>query len=205
MTLSMSTAVLSDLWVRPARRSSAIVRDAVLVTGFTALTALAAQVKFALPFTPVPVTGQTFAVLLAGAALGARKGAASQLAYWLVGMLGMPVYADAKGGWDVATGATMGYLVGFVVAAWVVGRLAEQRQDRRVLTSVPAMLFGTAVIYTFGVAWLAIYLDVPVATGESNAITMGLTPFLLGDALKLVLAAMTTASAWRFVDAFRSR
>jgi biotin transport system substrate-specific component len=67
------------------------------------------------------------------------------------------------------------------------------------------MLFGTAVIYTFGVAWLAIYLDVPVATGESNAITMGLTPFLLGDALKLVLAAMTTASAWRFVDAFRSR
>ena len=106
MTVSMSTAVLSDLWVRPARRSSALVRDTALVAGFTALTALAAQVKIALPFTPVPITGQTFAVLLAGAALGARKGAASQLAYWLVGMLGLPVYADAKRGWDVATAAT---------------------------------------------------------------------------------------------------
>ncbi len=205
MTVSMSTAVLSDLWVRPVRRSSALLRDATLVAGFTALTALAAQVKFALPFTPVPITGQTFAVLLAGAALGANKGALSQLAYWLVGVVGLPVYADAKGGWNIATGATMGYLVGFVVAAWVVGRLAEQRHDRRILTSIPAMLFGTAVIYTFGVAWLAVYLGVPVATGESNAITMGLAPFLVGDALKLLLAALTTASTWRFVDAFRSR
>lgn len=172
-----------------------LVTDATLVVGFAALTALAAQVSFRLPWTPVPITGQTFAVLMAGATLGMSRGAASQLVYILVGALGLPVYAGAEGGWQAATGATGGYLVGFVVAAAVVGRLSERHQDRRLLTSIPAMLAGSAIVYALGVPWLAWSLGV----SGTKAIELGMAPFVIGDALKLVAAGALTPLAWQLV------
>ena len=170
-------------------------RAVLLVVGAALLTALAAQVSFALPFTPVPVTGQTFAVLLAGTALGSRLGAASQALYVALGALGLPFYADGDGGWQSATGATAGYLVGFVVAAAVLGALAERRQDRSVLTALPAMLAGTAVIYAMGAWWLAVHLDLSAA----EAVELGVAPFLLGDAVKLAAAGLLLPATWTLV------
>ena len=174
-------------------------RAALLVVGAALLTALAAQVSFLLPFTPVPVTGQTFAVLLAGTALGSRLGAASQALYVALGAAGLPFYADGEGGWQAATGATAGYLVGFVVAAAVLGMLAERRQDRAVLTAIPAMLMGTAIIYGLGAWWLSIELGVPAA----KAVELGVAPFLIGDTLKLAAAGLLLPATWRLVGGRR--
>jgi biotin transport system substrate-specific component len=196
----MSNIVLSDALPRPQVRSMRIAREVTLIAGFALLTAALAQVRIPLGFTPVPVTGQTLAVLLAGASLGAWRGASSQLLYWLMGMVGLPFYSNGTGGWSVATGPTMGYLVGFVVAAAVVGRLAEYRHDRHVLTSVAAMTMGSMIIYVCGATWLAINLGIPLATGEQNAISLGVTPFLVGDVIKMCLAGLATASTWRFIN-----
>lgn len=196
----MSTIVLSDVLPRPQVRSLRIAREISLIGGFALLTAVLAQVRIPLGFTPVPVTGQTLAVLLAGATLGAWRGASSQLLYWLMGMVGLPFYSNGTSGWAVATGPTMGYLLGFIVAAGVVGRLAEYRHDRHILTSVTAMTMGSMIIYVFGAAWLAVDLGIPLATGEQNAIALGVTPFLVGDVIKMCLAGLATASTWRFIN-----
>lgn len=196
----MSNVVLSDALPRPHVRSMRIAREVTLIAGFALLTAALAQVRIPLGFTPVPVTGQTLAVLLAGATLGAWRGASSQLLYWLLGMVGLPFYSNGTGGWSVATGPTMGYLVGFIVAAAVVGRLAEYHHDRHVLTSVAAMTVGSMIIYVCGATWLAIDLGIPLATGEQNAIALGVTPFLAGDVIKMCLAGLATAGTWRFIN-----
>ena len=196
MTLTLTTHFVP----RSSRRSAIIAREIALVTGFALLTAALAQVRIPLGFTPVPVTGQTLAVLLAGASLGAWRGASSQLLYWLLGMVGLPFYSNATSGWSVATGPTMGYLVGFIVAAAVVGRLAEHHQDRKVLTSIAAMTLGSVIIYAFGATWLAIDLGIPLATGETNAIALGVAPFLVGDVIKMCIAGAATASTWRFIN-----
>lgn len=169
------------------------VRTVALVVGFALITAAAAQITIPLAWTPVPLTGTTFAVLLAGAALGWRAGAASQLLYNVLALAGLPFYQDGQSGWTYATSATGGYLVGFVVAAAVVGFLAERGQDRSLATSVPAMLAGTAVIYLFGVAWLGHVLDASAIT----ALEKGMLPFVIGDALKLVVAGALLPAAWR--------
>lgn len=174
-------------------------RTATVVVGGALLTAAAAQVSFHLPWTPVPVTGQTFAVLLTGTALGMRLGAACQALYVLLGAIGLPFYADASGGWDAATGATAGYLVGFVLAAAVLGRLAERRQDQTVLTAIPAMLTGSAIIYTCGALWLANNLNVSAA----RAVELGVSPFLIGDAVKILAAGLLLPAAWRLLDRAR--
>lgn len=173
-----------------------LVTDATLVLGFAALTALAAQVSFRLPWTPVPITGQTFAVLMAGAVLGMSRGLTSQLIYIAVGAMGLPVYAGSEGGWHAATGATGGYLLGFALAAAVVGRLSDRHQDRHLLTSIPAMLAGSAIVYALGVPWLAWSLDV----SGTKAIELGMAPFLIGDALKLIAAGALTPVAWRLIE-----
>jgi biotin transport system substrate-specific component len=181
-------------------------RSAVLVVGAALLTAAAAQISIPLGFTPVPITGQTFAVLLTAAALGSRLGVASQGLYWLLGAVGLPFYAEGAGGWTAATGATMGYFVGFVLAAAFVGHLAERGQDRNVSTSIPAMLAGTAIIYAAGVSWLAHSLDVPFYAGDgADAFTYGLAPFIPGDIVKLVLAAVITPAAWRALQRAQDR
>ena len=166
-----------------------------LVVGFALLTALMAQIEIRLWFTPVPITGQTFAVLLSGAALGLRLGAASQALYVAMGLVGLPFYSGGGSGWETATGATGGYLFGFVISAAVVGALAERRHDRSVLTAVPAFLTGTVIIYIFGVAWLAHFLEV----GTTEALEFGLVPFVIGDLIKAGVAAMLLPTAWRFV------
>lgn len=179
-------------------------RDTALVIGGVLLTAAAAQVSIPLGFTPVPVTGQTMAVLLVGATLGARRAVATQAMYWVVGAAGLPFFADGQGGWSVATGTTFGYFVGFVLAAGLVGLLAERGQDRNLLTSFPAMLAGSVVIYACGVAWLAWSLGLPLyAADATDAFTLGLAPFIIGDLVKLVVAAALTPAAWGLVNRFR--
>jgi biotin transport system substrate-specific component len=168
-------------------------RTPALVVGFALLTAIAAQITFVLPWTPVPLTGQTFAVLVTGAALGWRRGAAAQLLYVALGAVGLPFYAEGTSGWDVASGATGGYLVGFVLAAALVGALAERHQDRAVLTAVPAMLAGTATVYVAGTAWLAHVLDVDV----ERALELGVVPFAVGDLVKLAAAGVVLPAAWK--------
>lgn len=178
------------------------VRDVVAVVGFALLTAVAAQISIPLGFTPVPLTGQTFAVLLAGGVLGSRRGGLSMLLYVALGAIGLPFYADGAGGWTAATGATAGYLVGFIVAAVVVGLMAEHGQDRKLSTSIPAFIAGTMIIYTVGAGWLAYDLGLPLtaAAGEPSAISLGVAPFLVGDVFKALLAGALLPAAWRFLD-----
>ena len=175
---------------------SSLVTDAVLVLAGTGFVALAAQVSIGLPFTPVPITGQTFAVVLVGASLGALLGLASLGLYLFVGALGAPVYADGNHGWDVLTGPTGGYIVGFVLAAVFTGLLAQRRWDRRFSSAVAAMLSGNVVIYLVGLPWLAEKLD----TGLEKTFELGLYPFVVGDLLKLYLAGALLPGAWRLVE-----
>ena len=169
-------------------------RHIALVLIGTLLITICAQVY--IPTQPVPFTGQTFGVLLSAGALGFRRGVAASALYLLLGAVGLPVFSEGKAGIEWIEGATGGYLIGFVVASAIVGRLAELGWDRKVLGGVGAMLIGSAAIYAIGVPWLAIRaLD-----GDFGAaIAAGLTPFLLWDALKLGLAAVAFPVAWWFV------
>ena len=170
--------------------------DVALVTAGAALVALAAQIRFNLPFTPVPITGQTFAVLLVGASLGAVRGFASLALYLVVGLVGAPVFTGGESGWDWMIGATGGYLVGFLVAAALTGWLAERQWDRRFSSAVAALLTGNVVLFAFGLAWLAHV----AGTGFTETLELGLYPFLVGDLVKLYLAAVLLPAAWRLVE-----
>jgi biotin transport system substrate-specific component len=196
MTITYDAPTLAKV-VFPRTRVATI----TLMIGFALLTATAAQIRFPVPGTPVPITGQTFAVLLAGAALGSWAGAGSQAIYWVLGAIGLPFYTEASGGWEAATGATAGYLVGFIVAAWVVGALAERGQDRNVWSAIPAFLAGNAVIYAFGVTWLLISVDAFTTIGD--ALAAGLTPFVVGDTFKILTAGLLLPLAWRLTDSAR--
>lgn len=171
------------------------IRDAVLVVGYAAFVGLLAQVVIRLPFTPVPITGQTFGVLLGGMALGWRRSTAGMIVYLGLGLVGLPWFAGGAGGTSMLHAASFGYLIGFVVAAGVLGRLAELRADRNPLLTLASMVLGNAIVYLFGVAWLmnAIHVDL------STAIALGLTPFLLGDAIKALLAAGLLPGAWKLI------
>ena len=159
--------------------------DLGLVVAFSLFTGLMAHLIIHLPFTPVPITGQTFAVLLTGAILGSRLGLASMLAYVVEGEAGLPVYAPAT------SAASFGYIVGFVAAAYLVGWLAERGWDRDVPHAVAAMLAGEVAIYVFGLAWLSRYVP------ASQLLAFGLTPFIPGDAVKLGAAAIVLPTGWR--------
>lgn len=178
-------AVLSDLI--PGAR----VRDVALVVGGAALTGLAAQLSFPVPGTPVPITGQTFAVLLVGAALGQSRAALSLALYVLAGVAGVPWFA---GGGHGFVGATFGYLLGFVAAAALVGRLAERGGDRKVGRTVATMILGNLVIYAFGVPVLMAVTGMSLPT----ALAAGVVPFLIGDGLKVLVAAGVLPAAWKF-------
>jgi biotin transport system substrate-specific component len=169
--------------------------DVLLVCAGAAFVALAAQISIHLGFTPVPITLQTFAVLLVGAAYGSVLGTASLLLYMLVGIAGAPVYAEQKHGWEVFSGATGGYIVGFVVAAALTGYLAERGWDRRFSSAVTLMLTGNVVIYAFGLSWLHHFLE----ASWTKTLELGLYPFVPGDIFKLYLAALALPGAWRLV------
>ncbi len=181
-----------------------VTRDAIAVVGFALLTAAAAQISIPLGFTPVPLTGQTFAVLLAGGVLGANRGALSQLLYVALGAIGLPFYADGASGitTDGALISTFGFLVGFIAAAWVVGLMAERAQDRTVLSAIPAFLAGTAIIYVFGATFLAWQLGIPIAAdlGEPSALKFAIAPFIIGDVLKATAAGLLLPAGWRLLD-----
>ena len=187
----MTSAVISQR-VLPSSKVTSV----LLVVGAAALTTLAAQWEIHLPFTPVPITGQTFAVLLTGAALGMKLGAAGQGLYVGAGALGLPVYAGGTGGWDAAqAGGTSGYLIGFIVAAAVVGYLAERRQDRTFPTMFTAFIVGSFIIYLFGVIGLMLIFDM----SASEAIVAGVVPFVLGDVIKAAAAGFLLPATWKVV------
>lgn len=188
--------VLSDLITFPKVLNRARVRDAVLVLGGALFTAMCAQVVIHLGFTPVPLTGQTFAVLTVGGVLGSRRAMASQALYWALGAIGLPFYASATGGWERATGATFGYFVGFVLAAGLVGWYGDRRQDRNYIMSVSSLVLASAVIYICGAVWLSHSLGIPLAEGKGNAIELGVSPFLVGDVIKIALAAAIAPLGW---------
>ena len=173
-----------------------LLTDVGLIALGAALIAASAQVSIPLPFTPVPITGQTFAVLLVGASLGTVRGGSSALLYVLIGIAGAPVYADGAHGWSVITSATGGYLVGFVLAAALTGRLAERRWDRRFSSALGAILTGNLIIFLTGLTWLAVVLN----TNLEKTLEYGLYPFIPGEVLKLYLAATLLPTAWRLVD-----
>jgi len=168
----------------------AVARDVLLVIGGAGLVGLLAQISIHLSFTPVPITGQTLGVLLTGTALGWRRGLAAMLLYAVAGLVGVPWFAGHASGY---VGASFGFIVGFVLCALVCGALAERGADRSLLGSIPAMIAGEIVMYGVGVTWLAFDLHVSAGT----AISLGLTPFLAGDAIKAALAALLLPTAWR--------
>lgn len=185
--LPLRLPVLAD--VLPGRRA----RDVVLVVGAALLTALFAQVALPVAGSPVPVTGQTLAVVLTAAALGPARGVSAQALYLALGAVGLPFYSDATGGFQVVTGATGGYLLGFLPAAWLIGMAARHGRDRRVLQALPLFLLGQAVVFAVGVPWLAVVAELE----PSQALSAGLYPFLLGGALKAVIAGVLLPSCWR--------
>lgn len=176
-----------------------LLADAVLILGGALFLALCAQISFDLPFTPVPITLQTFGVLLIGASYGAWRGGITTAVYLLMGIVGLPVYADRTHGLDVVLGATGGYLIGFVVAAFIVGLLAQRQWDRRFSSAVAAMLTGTVIIYVLGLIWLKQDQGLDLAT----TLEYGLYPFVPGDLLKLYLAGALLPGAWRLVRRMR--
>jgi biotin transport system substrate-specific component len=180
-------AVLAD--VLPGER----VRDLVLVLAYAGLTGLAAQLV--IPFTPVPVTGQTFAVLLGAAALGWRRAFLGMALYMAAGLAGVPWFAQWSGGTDTLSAPSFGYIIGFLFAGTLVGWLAGSGFDRTPARVVLTMAAGNLVIYAFGLPWLMASIHVGLAKG----LDLGVTRFLLGDALKIALAAGLLPGAWALV------
>jgi biotin transport system substrate-specific component len=178
-------ATLADKLV-PARLTRSWQGNVVLVVLFSALIALTAQIRVYLPFTPVPVTGQTLGVLLAGALLGARRGGAATLLYVLAGAAGLPIFTTAS-----LFGPTGGYLLAFPIAAACAGLLIERGWDRTVGGALVAMLLATLIIYTLGTLWLSWYVG-----SLSVAFAKGVLPFLVGDAVKIGLCALVLPSGW---------
>jgi biotin transport system substrate-specific component len=188
MTVVAAPPVLANR-ILPRSRSASV----AAVIGFAVLTALAAQVSFRIPPIEVPFTGSTLAVLLAGGTLGSLRGAASMAIYVLAGAIGLPVYAEQSSGIDTFFGPTGGYLIGFVAAALLVGKLAERRWDRRVATGITSFAVGSGIIYVFGVAGLMINLEMSLFAAVAN----GVLPFLIWDAVKAVIAGMSLPAAWK--------
>jgi len=184
--------VLADFASRTA------IAQIALVVGGAAFVGIAAQIAIPLPFTPVPLTLQTFAVLLVGASLGSLRGALSMVVYLLAGMVGVPWFAEGSSGF---ASASFGYILGFIVAAFIVGRLAERGASTTALRSAGLMVVGNIAIYAIGVTWLKFAIDVDWAT----AMSLGVVPFLIGDAVKIALAAGLLPLAWKGLEKMQLR
>ncbi len=191
----MST-MADSLVVGRAIRFRAVFAVASVIAGSLVIAGLA-QVSIRLPFTPVPITGQTLGVLLVGASLGPLLGTASVGLYLVEGAIGLPFFAGGESGVSVlgAASATGGYLWGFVLAATLVGWLSRQGWDRSIRSSIGAMFLGEVVIYAVGVPWLIAAVDVPLAKG----LELGLYPFVIGDTIKLLIAAGLLPVVWKVI------
>jgi biotin transport system substrate-specific component len=186
MSSTSRTLTLADV----ALPRAGVLRDVLLVLGASIATTIAARLALPLPWSPVPLTGQTFAVLLSGALLGARRGAMSQALYLAQGALGLPVFAGGVAGAAALVGPTAGYLVAFPLAAWVTGSLAERGWDRRFDTTVAAMLAGSAVILACGTSTLALFVP------RGQLLAAGVLPFVPGEVIKSVAAALVLPRLW---------
>jgi biotin transport system substrate-specific component len=181
--------------------SRTLVTDVALIAAGAALTSILAQI--AIPLWPVPMTGQTFAVLFVGTTLGAARGSLSMLLYMAIGLLGLPVFAPQADGSHITglaalLGPTGGYLVGFILAAALTGLLAQWQWDHKLLRTIAAFVIGTVAIYAIGLPWLFVSLsNLGVANPLQAALTGGLYPFLLGDSLKAVVAGGLLPLVWR--------
>ncbi len=197
MSIRVPSITMADAIVP---HSGGVTRDAMLVVGGALGLSILAQASVYLPFTPVPITGQTLGVLLAGALLGARRGALAMLAYLGEGLIGLPVFAGGASAWTPSVGGvpyimgpTAGYLLGFPLAAFAVGILAERGWDRRVGPTVAMMVLGNVLIYVTGLAWLGQYV------GFDRVLALGLVPHLPGAVLKIALAAALLPAGWRLI------
>lgn len=188
---------LAEAIPRPSRRGSNLLVDALLVVGGSLFIAATAQIAIPLPFTPVPISGQTFGVLLIGAAYGWARGGLTMGLYLVQIALGLPFAAEGKSGVEVLSVATAsgGYLWGMLAASVLVGWLANRGWDRNVGSALAVMVLGNLIIYAFGVPWLMASVDVPL----SEALRLGVYPFVIGDAIKIALAAGLLPLAWRLV------
>ncbi len=185
---------------RPSGRTAARITDAALIVTGTIVVAACAQAVIPLPFTPVPITGQTFGVLLVGMLLGARRGALSLLMYLLEGAIGLPVFQGGTGSVVRLLGPTAGYLWAYPFAAFLVGHLVERGWDRSPLRTAAAMLLGGALILTMGTLWLG------SITGDlRSAFLQGCLPFLPGDLVKTALAAALLPGGWKLVGSLKNR
>ena len=192
----LKSLTVADIW-RPCEKTQALLYDILLIFGGSLFIALFAHMKFLLPFSRVPVTGQTFAVLIIGALLGAKRGSLTVLTYITEGLVGLPVFAMGSG-LVVLRGFTGGYIIGFIFAAYIVGSLAERGWDRRVWTTILAMVIGNVIIYAFGLVWLT---QVPTV---KSVFFEGLYPFIAGDLIKIALAAVLLPSGWKLLGHYRN-
>ena len=189
--MTQHATIASQLTSR-IRANSWHVETTLILTG-SVLIALSAQVAVPLAFSPVPVTGQTFAVLLIGALFGSRRGAATVIVYLIEGACGLPFFAERTGSAAILLGPTGGYLIGFVGAAYLTGWLAERGWDRGLFSTAAAMVLGNMVIYITGLAWLSSFV------GSGNVLALGLYPFIPGAIVKIALAAMLLPTAWKLI------
>jgi biotin transport system substrate-specific component len=191
---------VADL-VRPSERGLARLYDAGVVIGGSIAIALCAQIAIG---GPVPITGETFAVLMAAALLGSRRAVLCVLTYLAEGLLGLPVFAHGGAGLGVLLGPCGGYLVGFLAVAYIVGSLAERGWDRRPATTVLAMFLGEIGLYVCGLTWLFCLAHVFARPlGGHSVLAVGLYPFLAGDAVKIALAAVLLPGGWKMIRHFR--
>ena len=190
MSLS-ATSLRSSLIPRTTVLSNAV----LVVSGVLGLAALA-QIAIPVPGSPVPVTGQTLGVLILGTTYGSTLGVTTFALYILAGIAGAPVFANSGHGLDRIVGATGGYLIGMLVATFVLGQLARFRLDQKFVTALPSMLIGTVITFSFGLIWLYQY------TGQSWSWTVnaGLTPFIVGEVLKIAIAGTSLPAIWRIVN-----
>ena len=190
--MTINQPVLIDIiWPQIDNKTMAIARNVVLVLSFAIITALCSQLKLEIGL--IPITMQTFAVLLSGILLGSKKGASSQMIYLLGGIAGIPWFSHG-GGMAYILSPTFGYIIGFVAAAYLVGKLAEQGWDQKVRTAVLAMLAGSIIIYFFGCLWLARFV------GLEQVLVIGCYPFVVGDLLKISLAGVILPWCWKVIN-----
>jgi biotin transport system substrate-specific component len=188
----LTNATIADLW-RPREKTSAGLYDISLILGGSLLIGLSAQIAVGWP---VPFTMQTFAVLMIGALFGARRGGLTVIAYLIEGAAGLPVFSLGRGGLQVLLGPTGGYLFGFIAAAYVTGLLAQNRWDRRIVTTIFAMVIGDMLILSLGLSWLSLIV------GFKNAMVTGVYPFIAGDLIKIGLAAALLPAGWKLLARF---
>lgn len=194
MKLRGTEVIYADI-IRPKTKTNARIYDVALILSGSLLIALTAQIAIPLPFSPVPITGQTFGVLIIPVLLGSRRGVLAVAAYLAEGLIGLPFFAGGMAGPAILMGTTGGYLVGFLVAAMIVGHLTDRGWDHKFGTTFLMMCLGTITVYVFGAIWLSQFMS------AGMVISLGVLPFVIGDTLKIVLATALLPAGWKGLKA----